>query len=161
MIELLPSNIAKTLNIIDNVQLEKAASVMKKAKCCIFAGVGDFSYYCELLGKNLRCIDCSVQYYQQIHDMIYAVEHGRKDDVLIIISASGENERLVNLEKRGKEIGVDVISITHMCQNSLSKEAMLNLFFWGEQRMVQGYNVTDRTGLMVLVRLLSEAFWLT
>ena len=27
------------------------------------------------------------------------------------------------------------------------------------KRQVQGYNVTDRSGLMVLVRLLSEEFW--
>lgn len=159
LMEMLPRNIVKTLDLIDDMQLEEVASVMRKARCCIFAGVGDSTYYCELLGKNLRCIDYSVQYYQQIHDMIYAVEHGTKEDALIVISASGENDRLVELAQKGKEIGMQVISITHMSDNRLSKASAYNLFFWGEKRTVQGYNVTDRTGLMVLVRLLSEAFW--
>lgn len=157
--EMLPRNIVKTLDLIDESLIEQAASAMRKAKCCIFAGVGDSTHFCELLGKNLRCIDYNVQYYQQIHDMIYAVEHGDKEDALIIISARGTNERLVNLARRGKMIGMKVISITHMCENPPEKEADINLYFWGETHMVQGYNVTDRTGLMVLVRLLSEAFW--
>ncbi len=159
LMELLPRNIVKTLDLIDEDLIEQAASVMRKAKCCIFAGVGDSTYFCELLGKNLRCIDYNVQYYQQIHDMIYAVDHGDKEDALIIISARGTNERLIDLAGRGKKIGMKVISITHMSENPLAKEADINLYFWGETRMVQGYNVTDRTGLMVLVRLLSEAFW--
>lgn len=159
LMELLPVNIGKTLDLIDENQVEQAASIMRRARCCIFAGVGDSTYFCELLGKNLRCIDYNVQYYQQIHDMIYAVDHGNKEDALIIVSARGTNERLVNLAKRGKDIGMKVISITHMSENPLAKIADLSLYFWGETRMVQGYNVTDRTGLMVLVRLLSEAFW--
>lgn len=159
LMELLPSNIVKTLDIIDDVQLERVASIMRKARCCIFAGVGDSTYFCELLGKNMRCIDYNVQYYQQIHDMIYSVEHGNKDDVLIIISARGQNERLIQLARRGKKKGMQVISITHMSENLLAKVADYKLYFWGENREVQGYNVTDRTGLMVLVRLLSEAFW--
>lgn len=159
LMEMLPGNVVRTLDIIDEKQLETVASIMRKASCCIFAGVGDSTYFCELLGKNLRCIDYKVQYYQQIHDMIYAVEHGTADDALVIISARGENERLVNLARRGREIGMSVISITHMSENPLAKAASHNLYFWGETRMVQGYNVTDRTGLMVLVRLLSEVFW--
>lgn len=159
LMELLPGNVVRTLDIIEESQLETVASIMRKASCCIFAGVGDSTYFCELLGKNLRCIDYNVQYYQQIHDMIYAVEHGSSTDALIVISARGENERLVRLAQRGREKGMSVISITHMSENPLAKAAQQNLYFWGETRMVQGYNVTDRTGLMVLVRLLSEVFW--
>ena len=159
LMEMLPANIVKTLDVIDEKELAQAADIMRRAHCCIFEGVGDSTYYCELLGKNMRCMDYRVQYYQQIHDMDYAVEHGCKEDALIIISARGENERLVNLARKGREIGMKVISITHMSDNPLAKQADHRLYFWGEHRVVQGYIVTDRTGLMLLVRLLSEAFW--
>lgn len=155
----LPSNIVKTLDTIDVNILKKTASMMKRARCCIFAGVGDSTYFCEMLGKNLRCLDCSVQFYQQIHDMFYAVRHGGKDDMLIVISARGENNRLIDLAREAKETGMPVVSITHFYENRLADEADVNLYFWGEDREVQGYNVTDRSGLMVLVRLLSEEFW--
>lgn len=155
----LPGNIVKTLDTIDARQLRRVASMMKSARCCIFAGVGDSTYFCEMLGKNLRCLDCSVQFYQQIHDMFYAVRHGGKEDMLIIISARGKNDRLVQMAAEARKIGMPVVSITHFCENPLAKECDVNLYFWGEDRDVQGYNVTDRSGLMVLVRLLSEAFW--
>ena len=139
--------------------LKKTAAMMKKARCCIFAGVGDSTYFCEMLGKNLRCLDCSVQFYQQIHDMFYAVRHGCRDDMLIIISARGENDRLIEMAGEAKAMGMPVVSITHFYENRLAKACDVNLYFWGEDREVQGYNVTDRSGLMVLVRLLSEEFW--
>lgn len=159
LMDMLPANIVKTMDVIDQQTLAKAAEIMCRAHCCIFAGVGDSTYFCEMLGENMRCMDYNVQYYQQIHDMIYAVSHGSPGDCLIIISARGENQRLVDLARQGKERGMTVISITHMSQNPLAQESDLNLYFWGEYRMVKGYNVTDRTGLMLLVRLLSEAFW--
>lgn len=155
----LPVNIVKTLDIVDTSAIKKAASMMYQAGCCIFAGVGDSSYFCEMLGKNLRCLDRSVQYYQQIHDMSYAVKHGTRDDLLIIISARGENERILRLAKEAGCIGMPIISITHFNENSLAKLAAVNLFFWGEEREVNGYNVTDRSGLMMILRLLSEEFW--
>lgn len=159
LLEQLPANIVKTLDTIDFLTIKKAASMMRKARCCIFAGVGDSTYFCEMLGKNLRCLDCSVQFYQQIHDMFYAVRHGNGDDILIVISARGKNERLLELAMEAKERSMSVISITHFCENPLAAACDLNLYFWGEDREVQGYNVTDRSGLMVLVRLLSEEFW--
>ena len=79
--------------------------------------------------------------------------------MLIVISARGENDRMLDLAREAKNIGMPVVSITHFYENRLAKEADFNLYFWGEDREVQGYNVTDRSGLMVLVRLLSEEFW--
>ena len=100
-----------------------------------------------------------MQFYQQIHDMFYAVRHGGREDMLIVISARGENDRLIGMAKEAKGMGMPVVSITHFCENRLAKACDVNLYFWGEDREVQGYNVTDRSGLMVLVRLLSEEFW--
>ncbi len=37
--------------------------------------------------------------YQQFHDMFYAVRHGSEEDMLIIISARGKNERLIELRQ--------------------------------------------------------------
>lgn len=44
-------------------------------------------------------MDCSVQYFIQIHDMVYAVEHGNPEDIVLIISARGQNQRLQDLQK--------------------------------------------------------------
>lgn len=159
LMDMLPNNVVKTLDIIDPRQLELAADIIHRSNFCILAGVGDSTAYCELLGKNLRCVDCNVQYYTQIHDMIYAVEHAGPGGALVVISARGENPRLVELTKTAKKRDLRTISITHMKPNPLAAAAHCNLYFWGEHRTVQGYNVTDRIGLMLLIRLLSETYW--
>uniref|UniRef100_N2BAC8 HTH rpiR-type domain-containing protein n=1 Tax=Eubacterium plexicaudatum ASF492 TaxID=1235802 RepID=N2BAC8_9FIRM len=51
LMEMLPGNIVKTLDIIDETQVEQVAAIMRKARCRIFAGVGDSNYFCELLRK--------------------------------------------------------------------------------------------------------------
>lgn len=159
LMDMLPGNIVKTLDIIDMTQVEAVAKAIHQSRCCILAGVGDSNYFCELLGKNLRCVDCSVQYFIQIHDMVYAVEHGSPEDIVLIISARGQNQRLLDLAQKAKAKGMQTISITHMKENPLAELATYQLYFWGEHRTVQGYNVTDRIGLMVLIRLISEIFW--
>ena len=159
LMDMLPENVVKTMDIIDTKQIELVAKLIYESRCCILAGVGDSNYFCELLGKNLRCVDCNVQYYSQIHDMIYAVEHGHKDDIVIIISARGENQRLNELAKIASKKKMKVVSITHMKDNPLSSLVAYNLYFWGEHRTVQGYNVTDRIGLMLLIRMICEVFW--
>lgn len=159
LLEHLPNNIVKTLDTIDEDAIRTAALLMHKAHCCIFAGVGDSTYFCEMLGKNLKCLECNVQYYQQIHDMVYAVEHAVREDLLVIISARGRHARLLSLAEKAGKKGIKVISLTHFQENPLSSISDISLHFWGEERNVGGYNVTDRSGLMVLVRLLSEEFW--
>lgn len=155
----LPENIARTIDVIDEKELKRAIQAMHDAHCCIFAGVGDSSYFCEILGKNLRCLDVYVQYYTHIHDMIYAISHGNREDALIVISARGTNKRLLKLAEDAHNKGMKVISVTHFNENPLVELADIALYFWGENQVVQGYNVTDRSGLMVLVRLLSEEYW--
>ena len=155
----LPANIARTLDVIDENALKEAADTIGKARCCILAGVGDSNYFCEMLGKNLRCVDVYVQYYTQIHDMIYAANHADKEDILVVISARGRNDRLLKMAENAKNRGIKVISITHFAENPLADIADIRLYFWGEMRLVQDYDVTDRSGLMVLIRLLSEEYW--
>ncbi len=155
----LPSNIVKTLDIIDTVTIKRIAKLIAAANCTIFAGVGDSSYFCEMLSKNLRCVEYNAQYYQHIHDMFFAVRHASKGDLLVVISAKGENERLCELINEAKEIGMHIVSITHFCDNTIANISHDNLYFWGEFREVNRYNVTDRSGLMMVIRLLSEEFW--
>lgn len=161
LMERLPKNIIKTLDTIEEDILKKASAMLKEADCCILAGVGDSYSYCEMMKNNLRCFDKNVNCSVHIHDMFYSVEHGRREDVLVVISARGENKRLLNLTKKAKEKGMKTISITHFDKNMLAAITDVQLYFWGEQRIVNGYNVTDRCGLTVLLRLLSEEFWNT
>lgn len=157
----LPQNIVKTLDTIDQDAIRNVSKSLKEAECCILAGVGDSYQFCEMMKNNLRCFGKKVECDIHIHDMFYSVERGTDRDILLVISARGENERLLELTRLAAEKHMKTISITHFDKNPLAAMTDIQLYFWGEFRIVNGYNVTDRCGLMVLLRLLSEDFWNT
>lgn len=157
----IPKSISKTLNLIDYDQLRYVANKIKKAETCHFIGVGDSRTSCDMMVKNLMCQDKRSVSYMDYHDIDYRIKHCDKKDILFFISVSGENERLIKVAKEAKQRDIFIISITHFSKNSLSKLSDIQLYFWGEPRSVNGYNVTDRLGLDLLLRQLSEIFWRT
>lgn len=157
----IPKSISKTLSLIDYDQLLVVANKIKKAETCHFIGVGDSRTSCDMMVKNLMCQDKRSVSYMDYHDIDYRIKHCSKKDILFFISVSGENERLIKVAKEAKQRGIFIVSITHFSKNSLSKLSDIPLYFWGEPRSVNGYNVTDRLGLDLLLRQLSEIFWRT
>ncbi len=157
----IPTNVIKTIELINYDNLYEASKKMKTCKTIHFLGVGDSLSYCEMMVRHMRCIDKHAEYYQSYHDIDFQSRHCDKNDLLFIISASGENQRLIDVAKDAKERGVATISVTHFNKNGLSQVVDIPLYFYGEPRKVNGYNVNDRTGLMILLRELSEVFWRT
>lgn len=153
-----PENIMKTIDVIDESVLQKMLSKISNTNNILFAGIGDSVYFCEVFGRYLRCLGKHVEYYQQIHDTEYASKHYTKGDLIIIISASGQPQRLVDIAKEAKRKGVAVFCITHFGENPLSKLCEQQLCFWGTRKVLNGYNVTDRSGLMLLIRMICERF---
>ncbi len=155
----IPNNIARTLDITDEISIKKMVVEMDKAEKILFVGVGDSSYFCELFGRYLRCLNKKVEYYQQIHDAEYMANTYTKNDMIVIISASGKTQRLISLAQRVKDSGVNLVCMTHYGENPLSLLCDHQICFWGEKRVVNNYNVTDYIGLMMLIRTICEEFW--
>ncbi len=156
----IPQNIVKTMDVIDDEIMKKFVVEMQNSHKTMFAGIGDSVYFCELLGRYLRCFDKRVEYFAQIHDIEYASRFYCENDLIIVISASGNVPRLVKLVNSVKRRNPDtkVFCITHYGKNSLSEVCDSQLCFWGEKRVVNGFNVTDRAGLAMLIRMLCETY---
>ncbi len=159
VLDSVPENIIKTIDVIDDSVMQKMLSTMASTNNILFAGIGDSVYFCEVFGRYLRCLNKHVEYYQQIHDTEYASKHYQKGDLIVIISASGEPKRLVDLAKEAKRKGTTVFCITHFGKNPLSELCDEQLCFWGTRKVINGYNVTDRSGLMLLIRMICEQYF--
>lgn len=159
MFDKIPQNIARTLDISDENNIDQAVKLMNKANKILFAGVGDSVYFCELFGRYLRCLNRKVEYFTHIHDIEYSSNQYEEGDMIVVISASGETQRLVDLARKAKFRNVTLICMTHFGENSLSKICDLQVSFWGEKRIVNHYNVTDYIGLMMTIRYICEKFW--
>lgn len=158
VLDKVPKNIIQTLDVIDYDLLNVVIQMMKDANSILFAGVGDSIPFCEILSKNIRCLGKKVEYHPQIHDIEYISSNLDKDDLIVVISVSGNIERLNNLVKKSKENGVKTVCLTHYGKNPLCDLCDQQLCFWSEKRVINNYNVTDRSGLMLLVRMLCDEY---
>lgn len=157
--DLISENIIKTINVIDSDSIKKAVKKINQAKNIHLLGIGDSIYFCEMFTKNLRCVNKSAEFFTYRHDMIYNVEKCNEKDLYIVISVSGESRDLIEACKIAKDRGAYIISMTHLSKNSISKLSDMNLFFWAPKKEINNYNATDRVGIMILIRAISELFW--
>lgn len=157
--EFISENIVKTMNMVDKEVIKKTIKKIKQSKNIHLLGMGDSIYFCELFAKNLKCLNKNAEFFNYRHDMIYNVEKCNEKDLYIVISVSGNTKELVEACEIAKGRGAYIISMTHLCENSISKLSDLNLFFWAPKKVINNYNVTDRVGIMLLIRMLSELIW--
>ncbi len=158
--EKLPQSIIRSIDVLDETALDRLTDQMVDANKILIAGVGDSVYFCEYFGRYLRCLGKKTEYFAQIHDIEYFSNFYEEGDLVIIVSVTGESERLVklaaNLKKRCENL--NVTCVTHFGENPLSILCDDQVCFWGDRRIVNGYNVTDRAGLLMLIKMICEMY---
>ena len=152
-------NISRTLELINDDLIEAVVKRIESSRKVYFLGMGDSIYFCEMFSKNIKCIGKRSEFFQHRHDMIYSASNCQPKDLFFAISISGESREVIEASEKAHERGAVVISITHLCESSLSKLADINLFIWAPAENKNGYNSTDRVGMMILIREISEKFW--
>lgn len=152
-------NINKTIEVMDINIINKVAKKIAESKNTFCIGAGDSIYFCEMLTKNLRCVEKRSEFFQHRHDMIYNMDKCDNKDVIIVISVSGETKQLIEAVNKAKDRGAYIIALTHLSVNSISELADANLHYWAPKMSINNYNATDRVGIVIVTRLLSEAVW--
>ncbi len=155
----LPPSIYKTHQLFDEGQIGKIVELIYQAKEVLFLGVGDTSTFSEMFSKSLTCVGISHQHFQHRHEMMYRLQHVSSKQLCIAISIRGENKDVIEAATLAKQKGATIITLTHFYKNPLASVGDINLYFWAEYEELNGYNTTDRLGLMLLIRLICEAIW--
>ncbi|RNA66628.1 MurR/RpiR family transcriptional regulator [Alteribacter keqinensis] len=152
-------NLDKTLSLIDHDKVSQVAKMMVNARKVLFFGVGDTAPYCELMVKNLKIVSKQTEFSIHRHETLFAMEQLTKQDMAFFLSMSGETKDVLDMAEIGKEKGVKLVSLTHFTHNSLKTLTDVNLYCYSPEMRINGFNVTDKTPMMAVLRILSEAFW--
>lgn len=155
----LPDSIKKTYQVMDMNTIDKVCKKFQEAKNIYFYGIGDSVSFCEMMAKNLRCVGKKTEFFTHRHDLIYNAENIKPKDVVFVISVTGETNQIIEATNIAKERGAYIISITHFCKNSLVNLADISLYCWACKQKLNNYDITDRIGIMIVLRKLSEHFW--
>lgn len=152
-------NVMKTMELIDHDKLSQVVKWLWEANHVLFFGVGDTAPFCEMMVKNLKVTGKAADFELHRHETVHEIERMNADDVLFVISLSGETPLVLEMTNLAKERRIKIISLTHFSHNSLERMADLQLYCYAPREELNGYNITDRTPLMIVLRALSETYW--
>lgn len=151
--------IQKTFELLDLERIEITTKMIHDAKHVLFYGVGDTADFCEMMVRNLRVVGKLSEFSIHRHEILHMIEQMNKQDILFLISLSGETQQVLEIAKMAKEKGITIISLTHFSRNSLQEIATINLYCYSPKKMKNGYNITDRTPVMIVLQALSQNYW--
>jgi DNA-binding MurR/RpiR family transcriptional regulator len=151
--------IQKTFELLDMERIETIARMIHEAKHVLFFGVGDTADFCEMMVRHLRVAGKASEFSLHRHEMLHMMEQMTKQDVLFLISLSGETQQVLEMAEKAKEKGISIVSLTHFSRNSLEKAASINLYCYAPKKMKNGYTITDRTPAMIVLQALSQFYW--
>ncbi|MFS8514586.1 MAG: MurR/RpiR family transcriptional regulator [Planifilum fulgidum] len=151
--------VQKTLELLDSKRVQQAVRKMRRASRVFFYGVGDSAPFCEMMAKHLRCVGKRADFFTQRHEMLYQADRCTDRDLVFVISASGETRQVLEAVAAAKQKGAYVISLTHLSRNSLVEMADFHLYCWAPKQVLNKYEITDRTSLYIVLRMVSEQYW--
>lgn len=140
-------------------QLQHILSLLHQAPTVHFLGVGASQFLCDIAVKLLRCIDKPSHCYRHTQDMHAMTKQLKENDLVIIISMSGETFTLLEVAHAVLQTPAKLISLTHHQHNAIEQLAHMRLFCHAPKQYFQGYDVTDRTYALATLRHIIEHYW--
>jgi RpiR family transcriptional regulator, murPQ operon repressor len=104
-------------------QVDQAVNMLKKSRRIIFFAVGGSSNMGEYFATHLIRYNMMVNHNYDIHTSIYLITQCTKDDVVVIISESGETDEIRMAVNACNQLKVPILAITDRRKNMLSESA--------------------------------------
>ncbi|WP_085994222.1 MurR/RpiR family transcriptional regulator [Oceanobacillus senegalensis] len=152
-------HIQKTFELLDHKMIQTSFKLLKDSKHVLFFAVGDSSDLCKRMVRHLRVSGKLSEFSPHRHEVLHRINEMGKQDVLFLISLTGETELVLEIARIAKERGVTIISLTHFNRNTLQGLADVRLYCYSPYRSVNGYNTTDHTPAIIVLQALSQYFW--
>ncbi|MCI1985425.1 MAG: MurR/RpiR family transcriptional regulator [Lactobacillus sp.] len=126
----LEKDMKDTMSLLSQTDLQPLVKAIHEARHIYLYGTdwGE-KRACELLARNFIAVDQRMYAIPSITELKWALDTVGSEDLLIVISFSGENQEINNHLMRLHVKNVTLISITPLSQNSLSSQATFNLYY--------------------------------
>lgn len=143
--------LTKTHAINHQQEFEKAAALLCKAKRILVCGKGasalvakDFSFKLQKLGMAAHAeLDSHIQ--------LANIANYDKEDLLFVLSESGETAEIVAVTSQAAANKVNIISVTTYGNNSVSRLAQVNLFTVSEESSARLSSILARNAQEMVI----------
>ncbi|AMO82871.1 MAG: SIS domain-containing protein [Hafnia sp.] len=141
--------------VADTQVINAAAALIYKAKHVVLLGVGGSSSVCEDFEHKLLRIGVHSHTYSDFHLMLMVACQLTEEDVVIVISQSGDTRELLNAVEIAKQRRANIVCITNDNVSPLSQLSDLSIFSPAMSGPILGQNAVAR---IIQLNLLDTLF---
>lgn len=146
--------ITKTLSLQSEKNVKAIVERLLSAKAIYIISRGASKPIGDLLSSRLALMKVKSIFIND-QNLIDVLGDGLdKEEVLLLMSLSGETEKIKNIAKVARARNVDVVSLTAFSNNTLQRIANYKLFCFAEQSETKYNDIISRLGLHTLVQML-------
>lgn len=149
--------IEENFGLVDEKREIKLAKLLQKARLVNFYAQDQTHLIAELGVECFQVLDSKFQLLGYEKEVLSRINNGA-GDVFFFISISGETPAIVNLAKKAKERGHQVVSLTNLSNNSLAAIADVAIYCLTEVTYIAGIEVTDKTPMFVILQSLFQRY---
>lgn len=147
-------SIEDTYKVLNSKDVEEAIKVIHKAKRIIFFGVGASGLIAlDAQQKFIRINKCAWAYTDQ-HLQATSAANLSKNDVVVVISYSGETIDIIDSVRIAKESGATIISITKYGISTLSEISDINLFLSSPETTMRSGAMASRIAQLTIIDII-------
>lgn len=150
-----------TLSLMQYDMLVKAVTILKRSSALYVFSAGTSLNVAETFREKMMKIGCNVVISNNLNYQLYMANCLGKGDCALIISYSGETDKVVQIAESCQGRGVPIIALTSFGENTLSRMAACKLFLSTRESLF--YNIGDfssHVSVLLLLDILYSAYFL-
>lgn len=148
-------NIAEAVKVITDEKIEKFSTIMNKNPDIYVIAEGLSREVGRYFTRLLTTIGYNVTFPIELYEKEMVLRRIKKDDVLLVLSYTGDNVSVVHeIEKIFAISTPTIISFTRADNNAIQNMSDLNFYVFADEIEYDGIDVTSRIGMIAIMETL-------
>jgi len=148
-------NVVEAVKVITDEKIEKFNKIMSRYPNIYIIAEGLSSEVARYFSRLLTILGYNVEVPREEYEFASLLRRIKKDDVLLILSYTGNNQSVVNRVEQIFAIATPtIISFTRADNNIIQNMSDLNFYVFADEINYEGIDVTSRCGMIAIMETL-------
>ena len=148
-------NIVEAVKVITDEKIDKFQTIMNRKPDIYIIAEGLSSEIGQYFVRLLTTVGFNVSFPREAYEKESALKKIKKDDVILVLSYTGDNESVIHQIERIFAIATPtIISFTRADNNAIQNMSDLNFYVFADEIDYEGTDVTSRIGMIAIMETL-------
>lgn len=148
-------NIVESLKVISEAKMEQFKQIMIRYPKIYILASGLSQDVANYIYRILTIYGYQVEMPKEDYEVSFAARRAKKDDVVLVFSYSGDNEKdLEQLNRIFANATPTIISFTRADNNEIQNMSDLNFYTFADELVVDGQDITSRCAMLAVFEVL-------